>query len=290
MSRKRTPTKKRVTLVDIIIPVHNRFDILKDCIEAIPAALGNVDYHIYVYDNGSERLDADAFYDPLDKANLSITRSGTNIGFPRACNTAFRKGRAPLVFFLNSDVVLRPGSVVKLAETMSDLKIGIAGMKLLFPTVDEIAQAGLDLAGRPAQSVQHIGLVSNIRGHVGHVFSGWSADNPKVNAVSTWDEETKRYKDPLAVTGAALMTRRKLFSQAGMFWDGYGMGTWEDVDFCMTAKEMGARVMVVPEAVGVHYTGATAMKYNIGFPMGRNYQLFLLRWREKLKQTDLDVL
>lgn len=289
MSRKRHVPKKK-TLVDIIIPVHNRFDILQECFDAIPEALGNLEYHIYVYDNGSERLEADAFYDPLDKTKVFITRSGENIGFPQACNTAFRKGRSPLVFFLNSDVVLEPDSVDKLVRKMDDPKVGVAGMKLLFPTAEASSLMGLDLKGRPPQSLQHIGLISNIRGHVGHAMSGWSADHPKVNKVSTWDEKRKYFKDPLAVTGAALMTRRKLFSQVGMFWDGYGAGTWEDVDFCMTIKEMGLRIVVVPEAVGTHYTGATATKYNIGFPMGRNYQLFLLRWREKLKQTDLDVL
>ena len=90
--------------------------------------------------------------------------------------------------------------------------------------------------------------------------------------------------------GAALMTRRQIFSAAGMFWEGYGKGTWEDVDFSMAVKEMGKRVVAVPEAVGTHYTGATATQQNTGFPMGENYQKFLLRWRAKLKQTDIDVL
>jgi len=238
-------------LVDILIPVHNRFDILKDCLDAIPEALGDLPYHIYIYDNGSERLDADEFYNPLDKTTLSITRNGTNLGFPKACNTAFRKGRSPLVFFLNSDVILEPDSVDKLVRSMDDPNVGVAGMKLVFPTTEQLIQTELVTDGRPPQKLQHIGLVSNIRGHVGHVFSGWDANHPKVNKVSTKNEDGT-FKDPLAVTGAALMTRRILFSHAGMFWEGYGSGTWEDVDYCLTIKEMGKRIMVVPEAVATH--------------------------------------
>jgi len=286
MSRKRTKSKVVRTLVDIIIPVHNRFDILDECIKSIPEALKDIPYHIYIYDNGSERVDADKFYAVLDKSKVSITRSGINLGFPKACNSAFRKGRSPLVFFLNSDVILEPDSVDKLVRTMDDPGIGVAGMKLVFPTLGQTAKAKLDINGRPAKQLQHIGLVTNIRGRVGHAFSGWSADHPKVNAVS----------DIMAVTGAALMTRRILFSKLGMFWEGYGAGTWEDVDYCLTVgstlfkADTLFRVIVVPEAVATHYTGATAAYYDIGFPMGENYQKFLLRWKGRLKQTDINVL
>jgi len=287
MSRKRTIKPK--TLVDIIIPVLGRFDILDACLKSIPDAAGEVSYHIYIYDNGSDRIEANAFYEPLDKTTISITRNSTNIGFPNACNTAFKKGRSPLVFFLNSDVVLEPGSIDKLVRAMDDPAIGVAGMKLVFPTEQQLALADLPTNIRPAQRLQHIGLASTVRGMVGHLFSGWSADHPKVNSMSQ-ERKDGSFRDPMAVTGAALMTRRKIFSFAGMFWLGYGKGSWEDVDYCLTVKEMGKRVAVVPESVGIHYTGATATQQNIGFPLGENYQKFLLRWRDRLKQTDIDVL
>ena len=289
MSRKRNVPKKIKPLVDIIIPVLSRFDILGECIKSIPDAAGKLPYHVYIYDNGSERIEANAFYDPLDKTNISITRSSTNLGFPKACNFAFKKGRAPLVFILTSDVVLEPGSINELVRVMDNPDVGIVGMKLVFPTEQQLTATGLVSEGRPAQKLQHIGLASTIRGKVGHLFSGWDANHPKVNAMSTENRDGS-FRDPMAVTGAALMTRRKIFSFAGMFWKGYGKGTWEDVDFSLTVKEMGKRVVVAPKAVGTHYTGATAAQQNAGFPMGENYQKFILRWRDKLKQTDIDVL
>jgi GT2 family glycosyltransferase len=279
MSRKRSkPTPK--TLVDVIIPVLNRFDILYECLQCLPDAFGSIPYHVYIYDNGSERLDADNFYEANQAENISVFRSMQNHGFPIACNTSFRKGRSPLVFFLNSDVLLHPNSGDLLVRAMDDPKTGVIGMKLVFPTEEQLVKAGLNMGIRPAQKLQHIGIMSNIKGQFGHIFVGWSADHPKVNAVS----------DVLGVTGAALMTRRMLFSQAGMFWTGYGAGTYEDLDYCLTIKEMGYNVKVEPKAVGVHYTGATAETHKLGFPMRENYQKFMLRWRDKLVQTDIDVL
>jgi len=273
--------KKKIerTLIDIVIPVMNRFDILEDCLQAIPDALSPHPYQVYIFDNGSNASDANKFYSTIQDKRIDVHRSGQNLGFPKACNLGARKGRSPLVFFLNSDVILEPGSIDYCVRCMDDPSVAICGMKLVFPSNEEIIDAKLDMQARPAKKLQHIGIITNIRGQLGHAFLTWDADHPRVNAVS----------DIMAVTGAALMTRRKLFREAGGFDEIYGKGTFEDVDLALKMREMGYNVKVVPEAVGTHYTGATAEVFG-GFPMGENYQKFLMRWRSKLKQTDIEVL
>ena len=278
MSR-RPRNKKPTTLVDVIIPVMNRFDILKDCLDALPEAMGDITYQVYIFDNGSEKLDADLFYRSVG-SGVQVHRCQMNIGFPRACNQTFRRGKSPLVFFLNSDVILEKGSVDKLVKKLDDPKVGVVGMKLVFPAFIDQQKAEIRMDIRPEHKLQHIGIVTGIRGDLKHTHVGWDADHPRVNA----QDET------MAVTGAALMTRRFLFRDAGMFWEGYEMGTHEDVDLCLQIREMGYTVNVVPEAKDVHYTGATAEQYKVGFPLHRNYQLFMQRWEGKLKQWDWRVL
>lgn len=269
--------KKKSTLIDIIIPVMNRFDLLEKCLDALPDALRPHPYKVYIFDNNSERVVANDFYAGRD---LDVTRSMQNIGFPQACNRAFRKGTSPLAFFLNSDVVLEPDSIDKMVRIMDYPDVGVCGMKLVFPSHEEMIDAQIDMRKRPARKLQHIGLVVNIRAQIIHAFMGWDADHPKVNAVS----------DIWAVTGAALMTRRNLFRQVGMFDEIYGIGTFEDVDYCMKIRELGYNIKVAPNAVGIHYTGATAEQHKIGYPLQENYQKFLLRWKPKLQQTDIEVL
>jgi hypothetical protein len=58
----------------------------------------------------------------------------------------------------------------------------------------------------------------------------------------------------------------------------------------MRFRDLGYNVKVSPEAVGTHYTGATAEQYKQGFPLQDNYQKFLMRWKPKLVQTDIEVL
>lgn len=275
MTRKRYRKKKRPTaLLDIIIPVMGQIEIFKKCLNSIPDAVGDNPYKVLVFDNGSpakEKVEYKALGKELFGANFRVTESKENVGFPRACNRAVSRGYSPLIFLLNSDVVLDPGSVDLLIRAMDDPTIGIAGMKLLFPQ-DPIAEH------RPPGMVQHVGIFANIRGEMVHTLVGWSSDNPKVNAI----------RDAYAVTGAALMTRRNLWKKAGGLVEEYGIGQYEDCDFSLTIRELGYNVIVETKAVGEHYTGATAIANNTAFP-SQNRMIFLQRWGEKLIHTDWKI-
>jgi len=262
------------TLLDIIIPVYNRFDLLKKCLEAIPKALGELTYQIIIVDNGSDREIADKFYS--NYPFVKIIRNKENLGFPKACNKGFNRGVSPLVFFLNDDVMLEPSSIVQLVKNMDDPKVGVVGMKLIFPENTDLPS---DEVNRPKGTVQHVGLTTNIRGDFPHILLGWNPNNPRVNAI----------REITAVTGAALLTRRNLFLRVGRFFEGYGMGTWEDIDLCFAIRDMGYSIIVDVNAVGYHYTGATAVTYKVQYPIIPNKMLFLQRWGRKLTWDEWKV-
>ena len=275
--RSRHTTKsdtKPTALVDVIIPVYGRFDLFKQCLDALPEAFGDISYKVYVFDNASPNKDeANKFYETYN--NLTLARAKENLGFPRACNLTFGKGTSPLVFFLNSDVILDPGSMSSLVRAMDDPRVGIAGMKLIFPEHTDLPQ---DDVQRPAGKIQHIGISTNIRAEVFHQFLGWSEDHPKVKAMS----------DVYAVTGAALMTRRWLFQQAGKFNEVYGKGTYEDIEYCLTVRKMGYNTVVVNDARGIHHTGASAVTYQISYPMNENRVIFLQKWQKILDWDEVN--
>lgn len=266
-----------MSLVDIVIPVYNRSDLLERCLEYIPNAFQGLPYTIYVFDNGSSvPQGSQAMEDEAGKikelcrlSNAIYMRSGTNLGFPRACNRAANRGTSPLIFFLNDDVFLLEGSGDKLVRAMDTPTIGVAGMRLLFPLDSEDPS-------RPAGKIQHVGISTNIRGEFFHQFISWSPENPRIRNIC----------NPLAVTGAAMMTRRKLWKQAKGFNEEYGMGTYEDVDYCLTIREMGYNIYIEHDAVGFHLTGATAISQQIGYPINQNRDLLRLRWKEKIVYTE----
>jgi GT2 family glycosyltransferase len=280
-NKKKNPSAQKIEryLLNIVILVHGRFDLLAKCLQALPEAAKDTPYNVILVDNASpDKAEADAFYGSLHMDNVVITRNKENFGFPKGCNQGFRRGYAPLVMFLNSDVMADPGSINTLVRDMDDPQNGAIGMKLVFP--DDAEGLPQDKIHRPAGMLQHIGLMTNIRGEFIHVFLGWDAEHPKVNAM----------RHVYAVTGAAMITRRSLFNKAGLFYEGYGKGTYEDVDYCLKVREMGYNIVVNPSARGIHYTGATAEKYKEGFPLDFNRLIFLQRWGGKLAWSEWSCL
>jgi GT2 family glycosyltransferase len=263
------------TLVDVVIPVHRRIDLLEKCLKSIPDAMGGISYRVIIVDNNTPQEEKRELYPSLIEDNqITVIQLGQNSGFPSACNLGVRKGKSPLIFLLNSDVILDPGSLMELVLTMDDPSIGVAGMKLVFP--EDVGER-LNPQIRPARKIQHVGLASNIRGEFIHAYVGWSEDHPKPNNV----------RDMYAVTGAALMTRRVIWKRANGLFEEYKQGGYEDVDYCLTVRDMGFNVVVNPKASGVHYTGATAEYYQMPHPLMMNRMLFMSRWGEKLNYTEL---
>jgi len=266
-------------LVSIVIPNYHRFDLLAQCLAAIPDAFGEIPYEIILVENGSPREEKISFFQKNHlPEKFKLIELVKNIGYPGACNRGAREATGPLLFILTNDVIMEPGSGEKLVRAMDEPEVGIVGMKLLFPSADDLTTAGLKHSGvqRPPDKVQHVGLFTNIHGQVIHMYLGWSSDNPRVNAL----------RDVYAVTGAALMTRRKLFQELGGFDLAYGAGTYEDCDLAMKVHDRNLKVIVEVCAVARHYTGATAEKYQAAFPLNENRQIFERKWYNKMVWTE----
>lgn len=280
-NRKRHQPKPDLAYdLDIVIPVHGNFELLKRTVDALPEACGDVKYKVIIFDNGSPKEETEVYPEMEKSSNIRIIRNKENIGFPKACNRGVTFGRSNLILHLNSDCIMHPGSIKKLVDAMNDPSVGIVAPMLVFPSEQEYMDTQYDNFDftkiRPAGQVQHVGLETNINGDFYHIFVGWSPDHYRVT----------RMESPYAVTGACLMTRRQLWIKVGGFWEGYGQGTYEDIELCMAVKNLGYNIRVLTDAVGTHYVGATAFKYNLPMPLNENKQLFLQRHGNRLEYTE----
>lgn len=275
------------TLLDIIIPVRGRFDLLERCLDSIPQAFPGIGYNIVIVDNSSsDVVDKDVvigFYQRVTSRwnEITVIHNKDNRGFPYSCNQGARRKSSPLLFFLNSDVILDPESGTQLLLTLDNPDVGVVGMKLRFAGDGDYVDAQLNSKVRPSGKLQHIGLSINVNGDVYHPFVGWDVNHPKVNS---------QFR-VFAVTGAALMIRRNTFNKVGGFYEGYGLGTFEDVDLCAMVREVTKLDVVVnPQATAIHFTGATAEQLQAAHPLHQNANLFRSRWIQNLTWWDFFVL
>lgn len=271
------------TLIDICLPIFGEFGLAVDAISRIAEAAKPLDpnsYRLIVIDNGTPTWvsNEDAKEVTPQEMGASVRellrpnhdlffRVEDNVGYPRGLNECVSKGQSPLILILTSDVFLEAGSIRRMVLTMDDPDIGVVGPKLLFPSHIESPHG-------PGGTVQHAGLAFDIQGKPYHIFIGWSPGNPRVN----------RRRDMAAVTGACFMTRRALWQQVNGFDPRYGLGTFEDVDYCFAVRSMGKRVTFEPEAVGFHLVaGAKLQGANAsGFNLPMNETIFRGKWAHML--------
>lgn len=275
--RKHKPVKPEYQL-DIVIPVYGQAELLSKCIEALPGAAGDTPYRLILVDDcGPEQEQLRAVYRSLN-GNSKVIRNRENSGFSRTVNAGVASGASPFILLLNSDCILQPGAISALLKEFDDPEVGIVGAKLLFGD-NRWGQAG---------KVQHAGLCRNIQGQLVHVGLGWDADHPKVN----------ERREMQIVTGACLMIRRKTWDKVlatyrkygdpttGALNDVYATGYFEDAELCLAARSEGYKVIYQPEAVGLHYVGASMVTSKESSTLQRNSMIFgarcghLVEWDE----------
>lgn len=235
--------------LDVVIPVYGQHELLSKCLDSIPC--NDPTFNIVLVNDAGPEIPADL----VKKKDCRVFNNRVNVGFPGTVNKGVSKCAAPLVLILNTDVILECGVVDKLIAEMEDPTIGIAAPMLLFP---EGTESG------PAGKIQHAGIAFDIHGMPQHIFLGWSADNPKPNIKRDWP----------CVTGACFMTRRSLWKRVGGFNLAYGRGTFEDVEYCISVRSLGNRILMCPELRGSHYVGQSAKEPNKGFDVQGNARLF----------------
>jgi len=151
-----------VTTCTIIIVTYNGWAVTRECLEALePERQPGVD--LLIVDNGSSDGTPDNVRRKFGWAR--VIEAGANLGFAAANNLAIQRTTSEFVLLLNSDAIVRPGTVEALQQTVSGhSKIGSVAATMVFrsrPGV--IASAGIDVysnglaldrgLGRPLDSI-----------------------------------------------------------------------------------------------------------------------------------------
>ena len=219
-----------MTDVSIIIPVLNRIEFTRQCLDRIWRNSGDaVSYEVIVIDNASTDGTADWFAGASQFPKpLRYERNSTNLGFGKANNGGARLSRGEHLLFLNNDTLVQPGWLTEMLRTRrSDSSIGIVGIKQLFPYTN---------------TIYHTGIVFGPDGRPEHLYPHLDASLPHVN----------KQREYQAVTGACLLIDRRLFDDCGGFDEAYRNG-YEDVDLCLAVRQRGRKIVCCTSAYIYHY-------------------------------------
>lgn len=243
--------------VSIIVPACNQWAFTRACILSILNSGTSVSYEILLADDAStdETQRAEELF-----PGLTVVRNEANLGFLRNCNRAARQARAPLLLFLNNDTEVRGDWLGPLNQLMARYAdIAICGSKLVYPD----------------------GTLQEAGGIIWNDGSGWNYGRHD-------DPEAPQYnylKDADYISGASILVRRDFWERTGGFDERYAPAYYEDTDLAFKARELGFRVVYVPQSVVVHHEGKSHGTDTATGPKRHqvcNKETFVRRWTGQL--------
>ena len=214
--------------VSVILLFHNNAHLSLLCLNAVLQNAGQ-NYNLILIDNNS----TDETNQLLRRCKgAEITRNAENRGFGEACMQGAAQATGKYLLFLNNDTLLEPGAIEAALRHFDNNTVGAIGGKILLAT-GELQEAGC--------SVYSDGLT--------HQYG--REDQP--------DRAVYEFSRPVDYcSGSFLMTPRTLFFELGGFDPIYGLGYYEDVDYCMKVWNAGLQVVYEPACVIRHFESATS--------------------------------
>lgn len=244
--------------VSIIIPVYNNWSYNYRCLFSILKNTKDISYEVIIADDAStdQTKEIDKYIE-----NIIVARTPGNLGFLRNCNNAVKYTHGEYLFLLNNDTTVQKGWLKPLIDLIeSDEKIGMVGSKLVYPD----------------------GRLQEAGGIIWNNASGWNygkfddPNKPEYNYVKEVDY----------ISGAAIMTSKKLWNEIGGFDERYDFAYFEDVDFAFEVRKKGYKVVYQPESVIAHFEGVshgTNEESGLKTYQKKNKEIFLKKWEKVLK-------
>jgi GT2 family glycosyltransferase len=195
-------------LCDIVIPVWNNEGVTRACLTAIQRTT-KPPFRVIVIDNGSEPSTKEFLYQFEKEAPFPFLRirNEANLGPVKAANQGLRISNAPYGVILNNDTVVGPhwlDEMLGAAEAHPD--IGIVN-----PNSNSL--------GRPKPWYFPL-----------RAFSWW-----------TWFRFRGRFSEIGLAHGFCMLIKRKVYEEIGALDEEFGLGYYEDFDYCRRAHKRGYR-------------------------------------------------
>lgn len=216
--------------VSVIIPAHNKVEVTYYALSALLAAHNKASFEVIVVDDAS--TDETAQLEEI-VTGITIIRNEEPQRFIRACNAGANAARGEYVVLLNNDTEPTTGWLDALLDAFDRFdRVGLVGSKLLYPD-GKLQDAG--------------GIV-------------WGSGNPwnYGNRANPWEPRFCYARQADYLSGAAMMTTKKIWDQVGGLSDYLEPMYFEDTDFAFKVRDAGYTTWFVPSSVVYHFEGMTS--------------------------------
>ncbi|WP_052759417.1 glycosyltransferase [Paenibacillus sp. DMB20] len=220
--------------VSIIIVTHNNWSYTEQCLKRLLGKDRYPNMEIVIVDNGSTDQ-TPMQLKTVESRSVKVIYSSENLGFASGNSLGCREASGQYLILLNNDTIVPDGSWVS---------------RLL----------------RPMLQHPEIGMTGPMSNHVGNDQAvDHFAGNPVHGADPNWLKDFYSFykgsiRDTELLGFFCVAMRREIFDHIGPLDPAYGIGMFEDDDYCEQVKQLGYRLVVVEDAFVYHHGSATIKK------------------------------
>ncbi len=240
MKKKKTDEKNNLS---IVILSYNVRELLVNCIDSLLKDPDSINWQIIIVDNNSQ--DDSVNFIKKNYPNILLIESKNNLGFSAGNNLAIDRIESKYVLFLNPDTLVRANAISTTLRYLSaHPQVGAATCKVELPNgiIDEGCHRGFPT---PWNALCHFSGLSKIF-NKSKWFSGYILGYKNYNEIHEID----------ALTGAFMMIPTSVGKQLD-WWDEDYFWNGEDIDFCYRIKQLGLKVMYLPDVKITHFKGSS---------------------------------
>lgn len=221
-------------LVSIVIPNYENKKVLERCIDSLLNKNNYKNIEIVIVENNSSSSEIFEYYNTLEgtNENIRILNYGKHeFNYSAINNYGVDHCNGEYILLLNNDTeIINPDSIEEMLGICMREEVGVVGAKLLYPD----------------NTVQHAGVLIGIEGTAAHPFLRKQKDDCgfMMRAVLNYNYS--------AVTGACLMTKKRLFVEVGGFDENLKVA-FNDIDFCLKIRQRNKLVVYNAFSLWYHY-------------------------------------
>jgi O-antigen biosynthesis protein len=236
------PALEREPLVSIVIPTGGqarevRYEpvvLVSHCVRSIVESSTYENYEIVCVVDASTDVTVPAELREIAGERLRLVDYDQPFSFSAKVNAGAADSEGEHLLLLNDDIeVATPDWIERMVMYSQMPEIGAVGGRLVLED------------GR----LQHVGVRFE-NGLPGHPYHGFAGD------FGGYANSVRVAQNCLAVTGACLMTRRRLFEEAGGLSDAFPVN-YNDIDYCLNLRRDHKRAVYDPDLVMLHFESSS---------------------------------
>lgn len=247
--------------ISLVVLSYKNWHVTEQCLQSLVASLDQAlidrGVEIVLVDNGSDEETREgiiAYRNAYDHENVTLecVMLEENLGYPAGINVGLEHARGRLIAVLNNDLVFPPGWLTPLVNVLEKDK----------------------LVAFAAPFLSYAGSIQNVPGE----YTNFDEMVQFANNFMTANAEKVIVTDK--VIGACMVFRRDFLELIGGndYW--YGVGNYDDDDWCLRARIAGYKIVIVGASYVQHVGHATYQlnPENFHVSMGSNIHKFERKW------------